>query len=131
MQDIRPGISGAAYTPVMSGRPPVGEHWVPENPDGSGWAEVDWASAIRGSRYHYRHGDPAPDAEGQRSPWYRVVTRLETPNLHAPHENSYWVPASSLSDFLAELTLAGGDEQIWHIEACPQPPPEARVSEIE
>jgi hypothetical protein len=41
------------------------------------------------------------------------------------------VPAGALSDFLAELTMAGGDELIWHIEPCPQPPPEARVSEIE
>jgi hypothetical protein len=115
----------------MSGKPADGEHWVPEKPDGSGWAEVDWASAIRGSRYHYRHGERGPGADRQRATWYRVVTRLETPNLDAPHENSYNVPAGALSDFLAELTMAGGDELIWHIEPCPQPPPEARVSEIE
>jgi hypothetical protein len=22
--------------------------WVPDNPDGSGWADVDWVSAVRG-----------------------------------------------------------------------------------
>ncbi|MCD6056794.1 MAG: hypothetical protein K0Q89_324, partial [Thermomicrobiales bacterium] len=36
--------------------PGIGERfWIPDNPDGSGWAEVDWVSASRGSRYHYRH----------------------------------------------------------------------------
>jgi hypothetical protein len=106
----------------------VSEHWVASNPDGSGWADVDWVSAIRGSRYHYRHGPLRAEAERQRPRWYRVVTRLETPALHAPHENSYFVAASGLADFLAELTMAGGDEQIWHIEPCPEPPPEARLA---
>ena len=26
---------------------PTEELWVPDNPDGSGWAEVDWVSAVR------------------------------------------------------------------------------------
>ena len=103
------------------------QHWVPDNPDGSGWAEVDWASTIRGTRYHYRHGLPRAEAERLRPGWYCVVTRLDTPRLHAPHENRYYVPASVLGDFLAELTLAGGDEEIWHIEPCPEPPPESRA----
>ena len=103
-------------------------HWVPDNPDGSGWAEVDWTSAIRGSRYHYRHGLPRTEAERDRPGWYCVVTRLDTPQLHAPHENRYYVPAAALADFLSELTMAGGDEIIWHIEPCPEPPPESLVS---
>ncbi len=31
--------------------------WVPDNPDGSGWAPVAWVSAARGRRYHYRHAE--------------------------------------------------------------------------
>ena len=104
------------------------ERWVPDNPDGSGWAEVDWASAVHGSRYHYRHAEPAAEAERLRPRWYRVVTRLDTTQLHAPHENSYYVPAAALADFLAELVLAGSDEAIWHIEPCPVPPPAARLT---
>ena len=112
----------------MKRSPAAGAQWVPDFPDGSGWAEVDWVSAIRGSRYHYRHGAERPDADRQRPRWYRVVTRLDTPALHAPHENSYFVAAGALADFLAELTMAGGDEQIWHIEPCPAPPPEANLA---
>jgi len=104
---------------------PPDPHWVPDNPDGSGWADVDWVSAARGSRYHYRHGEPAEEAAALRPPYYRVVTRLDTPLLHAPHENSYYLPSAALADFLAELILAGGDETIWHVEACEAPPPEA------
>ena len=40
----------------------------------------------------------------------------------------YFVAARALADFLAELTMAGGDEQIWHIEPCPEPPPEANLA---
>ncbi|HET7093650.1 MAG TPA: hypothetical protein VFI22_09240, partial [Thermomicrobiales bacterium] len=47
--------------------------WVPDNPDGSGWAPVDWMTAIRGSRYHYRHGEPLAAAQALRPPFYRVV----------------------------------------------------------
>ena len=101
--------------------------WVPDNPDGSGWADVDWVSAVRGSRYHYRHGEPHPEAQAMLPPFYRVVTRLDTERLHAPHENSYYVPSERLADFLAELFLAGGDESIWHIEPCQEPPSESRV----
>ena len=100
--------------------------WVPDNPDGSGWAEVDWASAVRGSRYHYRHGAAFAAALAALPPFYRVVTRLESADL-TPHENSYFVPRERLADFLAELSLAGGAETIWHVEACPEPPPESRV----
>ena len=42
------------------------EFWIPDNPDGSGWAEVDWASVSRGSRYHYQHGEPLEIAESKR-----------------------------------------------------------------
>lgn len=100
--------------------------WVPDNPDGSGWADVDWVSAVRGSRYHYRHGAPLAEAQARRSPFYRVVTRLESADL-APHENSYYVPANRLADFLGELIWNGGHEVIWHVEPCPEPPAEARV----
>ncbi len=103
------------------------ELWVPDNPDGSGWAEVDWVSAVRGSRYFYRHAEAHEEAEGLLPPFYRVVTRLDTPALHAPHENSYYVPRERLADFLAEVALAGGAETIWHVEPCSEPPEESRV----
>ena len=104
------------------------ELWIPDNPDGSGWAEVDWVSAIRGSHYHYRHAECDAEARQLRPPYYKVVTRLDTPLLHAPHENSYFVPAERLADFLAELALAGGEEVVWHIEPCESPPAEANLS---
>jgi len=113
-------------TEVSGSSPSPDRLWVPDNPDGSGWAEVDWASAARGSRYHYRHGAPLAEARAARPAFYRVVTRLESAAL-APHENSYFVPADRLADFLAELVLAGGAEVIWHVEACPEPPVESRV----
>ena len=100
--------------------------WVPDNPDGSGWADVDWVSAVRGSRYHYRHGEPRQAALSALPPFYCVVTRLESPDL-IPHENSYYVPRERLADFLAELALAGGAEVVWHVEPCAEPPPESRV----
>lgn len=100
---------------------------MPDNPDGSGWADVDWVSAARGSRYHYCHGAPAEEARALLPPFYLVVTRLDTERLHAPHENSYYVQNGHLADFLAELILAGGDETIWHIEPCQEPPKESRV----
>jgi len=101
--------------------------WVPDNPDGSGWADVDWVSAVRGSRYYYRHAEPHDEALALLPPFYRVVTRLDTPALHAPHENSYYVPRESLADFLAELALSAGAEAIWHVEPCCDPPVESRV----
>lgn len=100
--------------------------WIPDNPDGSGWADVDWVSAARGSRYHYRHAEPYAEAVALRPPFYRVVTRLESEALHA-HENAYFVPAARLADFLAELALTGGAECLWHVEPCPSPPPESRI----
>ena len=106
--------------------PPADRLWIPDNPDGSGWADVDWASAARGSRYHYRHGEPADAARRRLPPFYRVVTRLESEDL-APHENSYFLPRERLADFLAEIALAGGAETIWHVEPCVAPPPESRV----
>lgn len=101
--------------------------WVPDNPDGSGWAAVDWVSAVRGSRYHYRHGLPRAEALAALPPYYRVVTRLESATVE-PHENSYYVPNAHLADFLAELALAGGAEVIWHIEPCTEPPSESRMT---
>ena len=100
--------------------------WNPDNPDGSGWAVVDWASASRGSRYHYRHVGPIEEERTKLPPFYRVVTRLESAALH-PHENTYYVSRERLADFLAELSLTGGAEAIWHVEPCPTPPPESRV----
>jgi hypothetical protein len=100
---------------------------MPDNPDGSGWAGVDWVSAVRGSRYHYRHAEAHAGAVELLPAFYRVVTRLDTELLHAPHENSYYVPKELLADFIAELVLAGGVETIWHIEPCEEPPAESRV----
>ena len=101
-------------------------HWVPDRPDGSGWADVDWVSASRGSRYHYRHVG-TPEEERKRLPaFYRVVTRLESATLHA-HENTYFVAQDRLAEFLAEVSLAAGAEVIWHVEPCPEPPSESRV----
>ena len=98
--------------------------WVPDNPDGSGWAAVDWASAAKGSRYHYRHVASAAVEREKLPRFYRVVTRLESAELH-PHENSYYVSRERLADFLAEVSIAGGAEVIWHVEPCPEPPPES------
>lgn len=103
------------------------ELWIPDNPDGSGWAEVDWASVSRGSRYHYQHGETLEIAEAKRSPFYKVVTRLETARI-IPHENTYYVSGASLADLVGELVWHGGDEVIWHIEPCDAPPPDARVA---
>jgi hypothetical protein len=101
--------------------------WVPDHPDGSGWADVDWVSASRGSRYHYRHAGPAIEERKRLPPFYRVVTRIESADLH-PHENSYYVARERLADFLAEISLAAGAETIWHVEPCPHPPPESNVT---
>ncbi len=103
--------------------------WIPDHEDGSGWAEVDWVSAAAGSRYHYRHGAPWAEADAARPAFYRVVTRLESETLR-PHENSYVVSRARLADFLAEVTLAGGAEVLWHVEACPSPPGESRVGGV-
>jgi len=101
--------------------------WIPDNPDGSGWADVDWISAARGSRYRYRHAEPLAEAQAERSPFYRVMTRLESPEQD-PHENTYYVTSCALADFVAELVWHGGAEVIWHIEPCKEPPPEARIA---
>jgi len=102
------------------------DHWIPDNPDGSGWADVDWVSAARGSRYHYRHAESLVEARAARSPFYRVVTRLDSPEQH-PHENTYYVAAGALADLIGELVWHGGAEVIWHIEPCQEPPPESRL----
>lgn len=104
---------------------PQAELWIPDNEDGSGWALVDWASIARGRKYFYRHAEPDTEARALRPAWYRVVTRLDTPLLHAPHENSYYVSSDELADFLAEITLAGGNEVLWQIEPIDTPPPES------
>lgn len=100
--------------------------WIPDNPDGSGWAEVDWVSATRGTKYHYRHVGTVAEERELLPRFYRVVTRLESDVLHA-HENDYYVPREDLADLLAEISLAGGAEVIWHVEGCDEPPPESRV----
>jgi hypothetical protein len=105
------------------------ERWIPDYPDGSGWAEVDWVSSIRGSRYHYRHGLPLNDAARLLPDFYRVVTRLESNELE-PHENSYFVPRDRLDDFIAEVVLAAGAEKLWHVEPYEHPPDESNVSRI-
>ena len=101
------------------------ELWIPDNPDGSGWASVDWTSVARGRKYFYRHAETDADARQLRPSWYRVVTRIDTPLVHAPHENSYYVTADELSDFLAEVILAGGNEVLWRIEPTEKPPVES------
>jgi hypothetical protein len=106
----------------------VDKFWTPDNADGSGWADVDWVSAIRGSKYHYRHGLEYDEALRELPPFYRVVTRLESDEL-IPHENSYFIPRQFLADFLNEIALAGGIEQVWHVEAFPEPPVESKVGE--
>ena len=99
---------------------------IADNPDGSAWADVDWVSATRGTKYHYRHVG-AVEEERERLPrFYRVVTRLESDVLHA-HENDYFVPRERLADFLAEISLAGGAEVIWHVEGSAEPPAEGQV----
>ena len=100
--------------------------WIPDNPDGSGWADVDWVSATRGTRYHYRHVGAVEEERALLPRFYRIVTRLESDVLHA-HENSYYVPSDRLADFLAEISIAGGAEVIWHVEGCDQPPVESRA----
>ena len=100
--------------------------WIPDHPDGSGWADVDWASACRGSRYHYRHVGSAEAERAQLPAFYSVVTRLESPELH-PHHNTYYVTRDRLAEFLAEISIAGGAEVIWHVEPCTAPPPESRM----
>jgi hypothetical protein len=111
---------------VTSESPEAERFWTPDSPDGSGWADVDWVSASRGSRYHYCHTGPIEE-ERQRLPaFYKVVTRLESAELRA-HQNSYFVARDRLADFLAEISLAGGAEVIWHVEPCPSPPPQSGV----
>lgn len=101
--------------------------WIPDNPDGSGWADVDWVSAAQGSKYHYRHAEPLDEADHLRPRFYRIVTRLETEKIVIPHENSYYIAAEYLADFIAELVWNGGAETIWHIEPCADPPSDSRV----
>jgi hypothetical protein len=112
---------------LIPDRAKVERFWVPDYPDGSGWADVDWVSASRGSRYHYRHVGPMEEERSRLPAFYRVVTRLESAELH-PHENTYYVAREQLADFLAEIGIAGGAEVIWHVEPCPVPPPESRVA---
>ena len=125
------GPAGAADPP---GGPTADERraaserlWVPDDPDGSGWADVDWVSAARGSRYHYRHASPLAEARAAQPAWYLVRTRLESAEL-IPHENDYYVAREELADFLAEVALSGGAEVIWHVEPCPVPPAAARTA---
>ena len=101
--------------------------WIPDNPDGSGWADIDWISAVRGSRYHYRHGEPLAEARRALPSFYMVVTRSETEQIPTPHENTYYVPSGALHDFLSELVWSAGSETIWHIAPCEEPPDEARM----
>lgn len=108
----------------------VDRFWTPDNPDGSGWADIDWVSAVRGSKYHYQHGLEYSDALARLPSFYRVVTRLES-DILIPHENSYYIPRERLGDFLAEIALAGGAEQVWHVEPCADPPAESLVRHLE
>jgi hypothetical protein len=100
--------------------------WVPDNPDGSGWADVDWVSATRGSRYHYGHGGVYVDDAKALPPLFRVTTRLESAQIR-PHVNTYYVPGTKLHDFVEELVWNGGAERLWAIEPATEAPPEARV----
>lgn len=101
--------------------------WQPDNDDGSGWAEVDWSSPVRGSRYHYRHV-PAPELRNSEfSPYYEVITWIGAGEPEVIHENSYYVAQEELADFLMEMSLWGGEETIRHIEPCVHPPTEAHI----
>ncbi len=102
--------------------------WIPDNPDGSGWADVDWVSATRGSRYHYRHGEDMHTAQASLPPFFRVVTRLESETIR-PHENTYYVPGARLHDFVEELVWNSGAERLWSVEPAEDAPPEARGEE--
>jgi hypothetical protein len=68
------------------------------------------------------------EARSEQPGHYLVVTRLESARLR-PHENRYYVPRELLADFLAELSLSGGAEVIWHVEPCPQPPLESQIAQ--
>ncbi|HET8523627.1 MAG TPA: hypothetical protein VFL82_10345 [Thermomicrobiales bacterium] len=105
------------------------ERWIPDHEDGSGWADVDWGSVIRGSRYHYCHTEEWDVAAATLPAFYQVVTRLESAELH-PHENTYYVPGVLLADFLTELVMLGGAEVIWHVQPCDTPDPQSRVDRI-
>ncbi len=104
--------------------------WVPDNADGSGWADVDWVSATRGSRYHYRHSDEIETAKSSLPQLFRVVTRLESETIR-PHENTYFVPGFRLHDFVEELVWNGGAERLWSIEPAEHAPLEAKVERRE
>jgi hypothetical protein len=103
------------------------DHWIPDNPDGSGWADVDWPSVARGSRYHYEHGLGLDEARAARPKFYKVVTRLESETI-IPHNNTYYVTGDALADFVAEFVWNDGAEIVWHIEPCDEPPREANVT---
>jgi hypothetical protein len=102
------------------------ELWVPDNPDGSGWADVDWVSATRGSRYHYRHGEAYENDVKSLPPLFKVTTRLESERIR-PHVNTYYVLGTRLHDFVEELVWNGGAERLWAIEPALDAPPEAGV----
>lgn len=110
----------------MDARDGEDAHWIPDDPDGSGWADVDWVSVTRGSRYHYQHAPGLDEARTLRPAFYRVVTRLESGDIR-PHENTYFARADELAHFLAELVWSGGAEVIWHVEPCEAPPAGASV----
>lgn len=101
--------------------------WIPDNPDGSGWADIDWISAVSGSRYHYQHGAPLAEAESVRPNYYLIRTRSESDQIPTPHENTYYVPAKNLADFLEEFSWNDGAEVIWHIEPVDEAPKEAHL----
>src|SRR3990170_8945947 len=93
MSPDRPGV------PVPHQNHDRPDLWIPDNPDGSGWADVDWGSVARGSRYHYRHVGTVAEARAEQPAHYLVVTRLESARIR-PHENRYYVPRELLADFL-------------------------------
>jgi len=52
--------------------------WIPDNPDGSGWAEVDWVSASRGSRRTTGPSIHPTSVElSPQSTWTKHVIRAE------------------------------------------------------
>lgn len=104
--------------------------WVPDNADGSGWADVDWVSTTQGSRYHYQHGEEIETARTSLPPLFRVVTRLESETIR-PHENTYYVPSAMLHGFVEELVWNGGAERLWSIEPTDDAPPEAKIESRE
>ena len=91
----------------MTPEPAAGERfWIPDNPDGSGWAAVDWVSASQGSRYHYSHTGLA---RGRAATVAGVLQGGDPPRVTPapPPSEQLLRRRERLADFLAEISLPG------------------------